>query len=49
MVAEEFDGSKRYMVHICTVFGKYYGTKSYMVEMVRLSENSTVFKRYGIW
>ena len=49
MVAEEFHGSKRYMVHICTVFCKYYGTKWYMVEMVRFSESGTVFKRYGIY
>ena len=43
IVAEEFYGSKRYMVHICTVFCKYHGTKWYMVEMVRFSENCTVF------
>ena len=49
MVAEEFHGSKRYMVEICTVFCKYHGTKWDMVEMVRFSENCTVFERYGIW
>ena len=49
MVAEEFHGSKRYMVNICMVFDKYYDTKWYMVEMVRFSENRMVFKRYGIW
>ena len=49
MVAEEFHGSKRYMVHICTVFCKYYGTKWYMVEMVRFSENCMVLKvRYMV-
>ena len=49
MVTEEFHGSKRYMVHICTVFCQYYGTKWYMVEMVRDFLNSTVFKRYDVW
>ena len=43
-VTPESYGMQRYLVRYVTVFWKYYGTKRYMVNMVRFSENRTVLQ-----